>query len=363
MSRNRTIYQSEAVYVGPTGYNYSSGTSGTNQIYQLSRIQTFNSSLNVARTDVNQFGGLAAIDRIITEAPTVPADFSYYLTDGGNEYKLGLNIEGTVSCISGFLTKVNDEHNFYLLTAEEGQDAYNNTNYDNNYVTALGNGFVTNYTAEASVGGFATASVSAECLNQRIYVGVTGKVSPTVNPQNGLIYNQALFSLPVATSGDVGEPVAISQGDISLELVNPGIGVTLSGDGSAHIQSFSLSVPLARENLNRLGTRFAYSKEITFPISVSMNISAILANLQAGNLDTVLCDDAEKDLRVVLKAPNCSGAGSPVLVYTLKKAKLDSQSFSSSIGGNKTVDLVFSAQIAGPNQVDRGLQISGSYTP
>lgn len=362
MARNRTIYQSEALFVGPTGQNFSSGSSGSNLVNQLHRIQTFNSAINIARTDVNQFGQLAAIDRIITEAPTVPIDFNYYLTNGGNEYKLGLDIGGTFSCISGILTKVSDEKNYYLLTTVEGEDAVNNTDYDNNFVTAIGNAFITNYTAEASVGGFASASVSAEASNLRIYVGSTGKVSPTIQPTNGIIDGSWTFDLPVAVSGGAGEPVAIAQGDIVLELVDPGIGVDLSGNGSAHIQSFSLNVPLARENLNRLGTRFAYSKEITFPITVSMNLSATLSDLAAGNLDTVLCDDTEKDLRVVLKEPNCSGAGSPVLVYTLKGAKLDSQSFSSSIGANKSVDMTFSAQIGAALQTDRGLFISGSYS-
>jgi len=360
MSRNRTIYQSEAVFVGPTGQNFSSGNSGSNLIEQLYRVQSFNSSLTVNRTDVNQFGELAAIDRIITEAPVVPLDFSYFLTNGGNERKIGLDINGNYSSISGILTKVSDEHNYYLLTTPEGTDAVGNSDVNNSFVTAFGNGFLTNYTAEASVGGFATASVSVEALNMRIYVGSTGKVSPTVNPTNGIIDGQWLFSLPTAVSGAAGEPTAISQGDIILELANPGIGVDLSGAGAAHIQSFSINVPLSRENLSRLGTKFAYSKELSFPITVSMNISAILSDLKSGALDEILCSDSPKDLRVRLKEPNCQGGGNDVLIYTLKGAKLDSQSFSSSIGGNKTVDMTFSAQIGSALQVNKGLFISGS---
>jgi hypothetical protein len=47
------------------------------------------------------------------------------------------------------------------------------------------------------------------------------------------------------------------------------------------------------------------------------------------------------------------------MIYVLKKAKLDSESFSSSIGSNKTVDLTFSTQIGGPNDTGNGVFVSG----
>jgi hypothetical protein len=46
--------------------------------------------------------------------------------------------------------------------------------------------------------------------------------------------------------------------------------------------------------------------------------------------------------------------------FELKGAKLESESYSSSIGSNKTVDLVFNAQVAGPNDTDNGLFVSGA---
>ncbi len=85
MARKRVIYQSEALYAGPTpptGYHYSSGNSGVNLVQQVHRVQSANYSFNVSRQDVNQYGQLAAIDRIILQAPTVNLDFNYYLTNG-----------------------------------------------------------------------------------------------------------------------------------------------------------------------------------------------------------------------------------------------------------------------------------------
>jgi hypothetical protein len=101
-TRNRIIYQSEALYAGPapaTGYHYGTFTPGqggstntpnenTNLVKQLQRIQTANYSFTVDRTDVNQFGQLASIDRVILTNPTISLDFSYILANLINESNL-----------------------------------------------------------------------------------------------------------------------------------------------------------------------------------------------------------------------------------------------------------------------------------
>jgi len=123
MARNRIIYQSEALYAGPcpaTGNHWTGtdnalplslwNTSGdTNLVKQLQRIQTANYSFNIDRTDVNQFGQLAAVDRVVLKSPTVALDFNYLLANLANESTLGFTIQTTgsdgsatdeVSCIS-----------------------------------------------------------------------------------------------------------------------------------------------------------------------------------------------------------------------------------------------------------------------
>ena len=108
MARNRIIYQSEALYAGPspaTGNHFTDqqNLSG-NLVKQLHRVQSANYSFNIARQDVNQFGELAAIDRVILESPTVSLDFSYLLNSLANEEELGFApLDGSSSCISGLL--------------------------------------------------------------------------------------------------------------------------------------------------------------------------------------------------------------------------------------------------------------------
>ena len=52
--------------------------------------------------------------------------------------------------------------------------------------------------------------------------------------------------------------------------------------------------------------------------------------------------------------------GLPAIKWTLKGATLDSESYSSSIGSNKTVDLTFGVQLGGIDDVENGIICSGS---
>ena len=77
MPRNRVIYQSEALFNTNDLVDVTASTPQTGALFvnQFSRVQSCNYNFNIARRDVNQFGNLAAIDRIILEQPTVGLDF------------------------------------------------------------------------------------------------------------------------------------------------------------------------------------------------------------------------------------------------------------------------------------------------
>ena len=55
----------------------------------------------------------------------------------------------------------------------------------------------------------------------------------------------------------------------------------------------------------------------------------------------------------------CGQAKGAIAQYIMKDMKPESQSYSSSIGDNKTVTLDFAAQIGGPNQNNVGLFMRG----
>jgi len=368
MPRNRTIYNVLALYASQV--TASGMQTGANTVRQLSRVQSFDEDFSRNFTDINQYGNLAAIDRVEAEAPSVTASFSYYLTDGLNERLLGLTAATTgsisnASCISGLLTKATDEKNYYLLIADEGNDAagYNAGTSNKSGVIAIGNGFITSYTVNAAVGDIPSADVEIEGLNVRIYsdIGNTagnGTVVPSINPSNGQILTGIRFNLPVATAGTgVTIPTALLPGDI---IFTP-TGVVGFDNTDLKVQDFTLSVDLPRSPLQRLGSRFAFSREIDFPVTATLEMNAEVGDLVSGDLSTLLCAETLRDFTITMKRQGCGGTGNAALTYEFKGARLTSQSFSSTIGDNATMGATFEVQIGSAQQLDRGIFISGSY--
>ena len=370
MARNRVIYQSEYGFAGPapaTGRQYhASGVASGNFIKELTRLQSWGHSFSQNRLDVNQFGELAAISREIIESPTINVDLNYLVTNGGNEAKCGFTIDGVTSAISGILNGTNDDRNLYFLTVDEGSDVVNNTNLGDGTadptfsVMAIGNAFISNYSVDGAVGQLPNASMTFEGLNANYDAGTSGNYVPAIIPELGTKFTGFDYILPFASGDDNGQVAALRPGDIELVVDSP-LGANISGDGSAHIQSFSISVPISREPLDRLGSRFSFSREITFPVTVSLNVSANMADIKTGSIVDLICNDASQNLSVIMREPSCEGQGPVAVRYDLRGMKLDSESFSSSIGSNKTVDFTWSAQVGGPQDTTNGLFISGSY--
>ena len=362
MGRKRVIYQSEALYVGQTGA----------APVQVSRVQSANYSFEITRTDINEFGTLAAIDRIILEQPTVSLDYSYYPETGLNENNIGFNVDST-SAIKDILANTNTHtpKSYFILTADEGQDA---SNYETSQaddtagVIGIGNVFLTSWNAEASVGEFVTSSVNGEGLNIHFDAQTNGNCkNPTVDPETGNLKTTANIDLPDGSTTTTSLPVALRPGDILFNNdAEAGTTSVSNFDTLAvgynfeelKVQSFTIAMELGREDLQKLGSRFAFSKEIEFPASANMDISANVGDTQTTSeaLEYILnTTDEEKDLGVVCKShthASIEGMG-----YLLKGAKLDSESISSSVGDMKSVDLSWSSQIGGPNDDAHGFKI------
>jgi hypothetical protein len=353
MARKRVIYQSEALFVGPTGENALTSTNN----HQLNRVQSANYNFEISRKDVNQFGNLAAIDRVILEQPKVSLDFTYYANSGENEKNLGLalsNGTANISALSNILTGKADTDpvNFYIVTSPEGTDANiaGWTQTDGKTI-GLGNASITSYQIETSVGEIPKVSVNAEALNMNFVNGISGVTNPAVNPSNGSSLGIG-FVLPTPVSGSGYS--ALRPGDITVSLNNGTIGIE---ESELKVQKASVSIDIKRDPIQKLGSRFAFTREITFPLTATISVDAIVGSDTSDSLADVLSADNDYTISMTLNAPN--SASTRALKYTLKKAKLDSQEFSSAIGDNKSVSLKFSTQIGGPNETSAGLFIDG----
>ena len=380
MANNRIIYQSDALFVSKT---VDSSTASDH--VQLRRVQSANYSLNVSRTDVNQFGQLARIDSIILESPSVSFDTSYYLGDGFNEMALGF--QNNAGLNGGFISgqiEATSGNNFYILSTPEGVDANSpRTDIDldtftdtkegrNDFSTiGIGNAFVTDYTLDASVGDIPTVSVSLEGTNMVGTAGVSGKAGQTysgivgagINPENGLaLASQSAILLPEAKEDVAGSPTALRPGDITVELDSADAKsiVAISGADGGHVQSVSLSIPMGRTPIDRLGSKFAFARVVDFPITPTLSVSAIVSDTKSKALSDMIANDGFiEEIRIGFKDQDGT---TEVANYKLTKLKLDSESFSTSIGPNKTVDLNFSLTIGGPNDTTNNVFFSGSHS-
>ena len=370
MARNRVIYQSEGLFTSSGIY-----ATGTGAHLQLKRVQSANYSFEITRQDVNQFGQLARIDALVLQSPTVSLDLSYYLADGFNERVLGFAVQtgaigSGVNFASGQMVS-SEGRNFYIVTSAEGIDLnFDNasgTNVANGLsgkgVIGVGNGFITDYTLNAAVGDLPTVSVSVEGLgfNAATYSsGVVGVPSPAINPESGTSVALTV-QLPVPGTGD--GVTALRPGDITLSFggfTGSGGTPTSTVDGSnnaINIQSVSLSLPMSRTPIERLGSRFAFARVTDFPVTATMSVNALVNEVQARNLANMIDDGSERDITLSIKKP---GSTEEAVRYVFKAARLDSESYSSDIGSNKSVDITFSTQIGGPNDSVHGIFVSGA---
>ncbi|HHZ96985.1 MAG TPA: hypothetical protein EYN67_15860 [Flavobacteriales bacterium] len=462
-SRNRIIYQSEALFIAPnsTGFHIQTGAATGPTVAQISqddtysliwsgvtgrsnalsvpsvsipvknrsllepmeRIQSANFNFTINRQDINEFGQLARLDSIVMESPTVGLDFNYYLTDGGNERKMGFNVPTSAQdlrykgagndrsstafwtgdgCISGFSALsgiLNDPqgNNFFITVVPDGKDvqgttalATTGTDYTKNDVVAIGNGFISDYTVEAAVGSVPTASVTVEAFNIKVDDHLSGAPLDGSNnfldegvPGVTLEGNSGLCRYVFQTGvGNTGTAVyqqtngksfnttgsstvaALRPGDLTLTMENSGsyIGLAdMAGVGAAHIQSFTINVPLSRTVLQRLGSTFGYARVVDFPVDISCTVSAVVSDLQSKNLFTELCSRTTHNFTLNMRDSSCTTAGSTKMKFIVKNARLDSETFTNAIGDNESVDMTFTAQIGGANDTSNGLFIEGSY--
>ena len=163
---------------------------------------------------------------------------------------------------------------------------------------------------------------------------------------------------------------ALRPGDIEFTIGNGDVYeglVDLDGDGTAHIQSFSVSVPMSRTVLQRLGTTFGYARVLDLPINATVSVSAIVSEYGKKVLANALCHSKEYSFTLKLRdcdpttgRPVTTGAGYKLQIE-VKGARLESETFSNTLGDNQTVDISFSCQIGGGNDNSNGLFLYGTY--
>ena len=383
-TRTRVISQSKALFVSPTGLPTATDSGYVPD--QLHRIDTFSFDIDIAgaRTDIREFGQLARIASVTMSDINPSISFGYYLTDGENEARLGFNDDGlsadTNTAFSQFVSGIvsedplKKEKNLYMLTAKEGDDAFNTgelvkaANFKNIDNIGFGNVTMNSYTASFAVGDIPRVDIEAECSNIIFNTGTLTGVNPSINKLGARQAGRYIL----ASTGNATKSSAVgpSTGDMSFAVLKPDdITITFSNPtfemggtnfSDMHVQSATVEIPLTRSNIEALGSARPVAKPLEFPIDVTMSFSSLLKNFHSGELDLILTGTAgDEQTDITLKITD--EAGTLQNAYKLVGAQLDSQSFSQGLDDNETVDLTFSAQIGAPNTTNQGIFYTGKF--
>ena len=402
-SRTRIISQSKAVYVSPTGMKPIVGADAANKAIaslsgvlpkQLHRVDTFSFDVDLAggRQDVREFGQLARIGTINLGDLNPSFSLGYYLGNGENEGLLGFNGQGKAAdgslrdqFISGILSEspLHREKNLFVSTVAEGQDAfatagtsatasaggtqgsfiegatgrYTATELAGTDVVSFGNCNFESYTVNFSVGEIPRVDIEGTAENVTFDTNASGIYNPALNKEGGRAdTGQLMLGVPSTGNMDV---LVLRPEDVTLAFSKDDFSFGGTNISDMHVQSASIEVPLSRTPIEALGSAKAVAKPLDFPINVTMSVSALLKNISAGQIDKILTGNAGQEttnIQLTVKGED----GKTKHNFTMQKAVVDSQGFSTSLDDNETIEMVFSTQIGGVNQTNQGFFYSGA---
>lgn len=328
-SSNRIFYQVLNVFSSPspsTGVMWSSGVlgntgSGTNLVTQLNRIQSTTNGWSANRQNIIQYGQLGALDRVIIDPLSANLSLNWYVADLSNEYAMGFALNSGQGILNNIINGTQDDRNYFIEIAPQGTDAIGYAGQSQ--VIEITNGYIGSYSTEGRVGGIPTANVTIEGYNWATFTGSQIQQSQAVESVSGSVVTGIFFSLPVATTGNIGSTSVIRPAEINVNIGNSTIGLDPT---DLKIQGYNISFSLNRENLIRLGNKYPYYKAIRFPVSVRASITAYWGNLLTGAINNLFCNDSTYSLVVSLYQP-CSTV--VAAQYSLSGFKLDTTELNS----------------------------------
>lgn len=381
--RNRITYQNVGLLVGPSpAFSFHSGQQAgspsqkyaSSNLKQINLVQNASFNFNVARTEIQQIGGTTLTARKPVVQADVSVGFSYILSDGKNEDMLGFCHSGENSAfLSGQQSTSGDRNLFLVVTDDQAEDFNLQKSYANHGVLGFGNCFPINYSIQASVGSFPTASIEYLASNVKFDtasgtmsytdslggIGVIGSgLIPAIDPANGQPASTPEYGY-ILRSGDImtdstdeknlghqnsGDIHYLRPGDVEMSFKQSNIGgINLSGSDRMHINSINIDVPINRTDLFGFGSKYVYDRRAKFPGLGNISFSATANNFTDGNLDTIFSEDQEYDFTITFldHTSSLSSAGKPsnkAIELEVTKAKCQSQSFSQNIGNNMQVE-------------------------
>jgi len=381
--KERVSYESQVLYVGPTQTGVWFGNSGdlvTGESLtgltpiQLQHVNRIEHTLDTNTETPYQFGTYNPMGKVITE-PLLPSlEFEYSLADGYNEKWMGLQLTSgsfSPSSISGLLSGLKAEQNYYILTTQRG-DAVTDENIstflgrDDLQVMAFGNAVIENYYIEASIDSIPSATVQVNASNFTYASGASGFQTPAVNTSGCQETGKIILPPPRQSNLEVDalRPAYISLTFDTGNLPYGGAVLPSGGDpvdnlSSCSIDRFTLNLQLPRRINQTLGNRYPLSKPVQYPSQVLFSCSAKTKDIVSGNLMDIICSTGQ---RITVEMNNPYN-GESNFEFVLENAYLDSNVSQHDLVQNESVNLNFVAPLGAPapfNRIGDSSQVAGA---
>lgn len=329
-------YSTQGIWVGgttPSSWNFESIASTP-----LNGVQSSQVTLGYQRQDINDWAGGG--EPVLSTRPGATLQFSYVFSNGINENSMGFALSSFLPA----LTNLNNERNYYVTIDRDHRDLIGYAP-SNMYAMAFGNGVITKYDFNASVGQPSTCSVTVDCLNVLMQSG-TGNPIPYVNKQPGT-FATGQYSFPAFTQS-VQHYFEAAPSAITLTFnTGSAIGAILSGNGFCPVQTFGFSIDLSRMATKPMGWAYPNTRSIRWPVTISMHADAYMNALQIDALNRLGCPDSGMAFSISFQ----SGYGTTdPFSFQFIGAKLTNQTFSTSTADYTKVSLNWTCKIYDINQ-------------
>jgi len=382
MSRVRVIYQNEAVYVGPPKISGGANESifpGNNILKNISNVQGVQYGISVNHQDIAMLGKRGTERSVVVTKPAVNFSMTYGFEGFTNEKKLGFDfnyrtgdvnyVDDTFSLflVSGFASNSDrtlDKRNFYIAVANEGDDVLvpqtgaldsssvstviddDSPNFD---IITFHDCYLESYTLQGAVGAIASCDLDYVVETISFNTSGSGVDVLTYDSKTRSLLSTGINALIPKFYRPDG-PKAISQGDITLDMIETSGSVPKSGFGFSFndikIQKFNLTIDFQRDQLNSITHKAPIDRPIIFPIGATIQVESLVGDTSSGNFAELAQQDSYYDINI-----NLYNSKNPTDTRTLgssifaKKAKLEGISYGLQIGNNKTVSLNFKTEL------------------
>lgn len=330
---------------------------GGSKYKDLIRIQNMSYDLTHQAIDVKAIGSDELLTRggqsPVVRAPSVSCDIGYLFTHGLNENSIGFHLGENGSVLKNFLLQTHtDDINILIVSSNQNDHEdvaflQSESDFEDFNIIGVGNAFLSRYAYSASVGQFASSTVSYGGSNVQfdLYSSQNRPKLPAIKLGVDNVRSSEVLELSPDKFTDLNrdtdrifdphafpEISAITPGTITATIFKIGgdRGGAILDSAHAAVQNINIDLPIPRQEIYGLGSNFIFDRKLKLPIIGSLSIDMILREYSQDQLDGFLNKTNTYDIKIDHKIHSSISGGDGDFF-----ADSQSQKFYINIGGEQ----------------------------